>query len=315
MPAQLVLSFGETLIDLIAADDANALEEVGSFVVRPGGAPANVAVALARAGVNSGFCGVIGNDPFGKRVRRTLAADEVDCSRLRGTDERDTTIAFAWKDARGDGHFRLLRMADVLLSVADVEAARIDACAAIVVGSVALSEEPSRSAITRAAEIAAGAGVPVCFDVNVRPTLWAGADAARAACAPIFARTTLLKLSLDDAAFVFEPGIAADAALDRAVATGASFVVLTDGARGAWYAAGGERGFVPAFAVDAIEPTGAGDAFHAAVIARLIDREWTSLGRDDVRFAAAAGALTTTRRGAIEALPTRAEVERFLRGA
>lgn len=312
MAAKPVLSFGETLIDLIAADEASGLDEVGSFVVRPGGAPANVAVALARVGVASAFCGVVGNDPFGDRLRRTLETDGVDCSRLRGTSDADTTIAFAWKDTRGDGHFRLLRMADVLLSVDDVESARIPECAAIVVGSVALSEEPSRSAITRAVQIAADADVPVCFDINVRPTLWPIVDAARAACAPIFGRTTLLKLSLDDAKFVFAPEISPDDALERAVQTGARFVVLTDGGRGAWFASAEGRGFVPAFSVNAVEPTGAGDAFHAAVISRLINRGWSALDESDVTFAAAAGALTTTRRGAIEALPTKAEIERFL---
>src|SRR4051812_12478140 len=168
MAAQLVLSFGETLIDLIASDGSTALEEAASFVARPGGAPANAAVALSRIGVASGFCGVIGNDPFGAKLRATLSADNVDISRLRGTDEADTTIAFAWKDARGDGHFRLLRMADRLLDLPDVAAANVQDAAAIVVGSVALSAEPSRGAVTEAVRISASAGVPICFDVNMR---------------------------------------------------------------------------------------------------------------------------------------------------
>ena len=313
-----VLSLGETLIDLIAADGATRLEEVSSFVARPGGAPANVVVALARLGVPSAFCGVVGDDPFGRRLRSTLAADGVDLSRLRSTGEADTTIAFAWKDERGDGHFRILRMADRLLDLADVEAAGIAGMAAVVVGSVALAAEPSRRAVVRAVELAAAAKVPVCFDVNMRPTMWPDAAAAREACAPVFAHATLVKLSLDDAAFLYEPGIEADAALDRAASEGARFVVLTDGARGAWYTTRddppppGDR-HVPAFAVDAVEPTGAGDACNAAVIARLIEHGWSALSRDDVRFAAAAGALTTTRRGAIEALPFARDIDRFLR--
>ena len=100
------LSIGETLIDLIAADGSTQLQDVNQFVARPGGAPANAAVGLARLGVPSAFCGVVGADPFGDRLRSTLAAAGVDVSRLRATDEADTTIAFAWKDARGDGHFR-----------------------------------------------------------------------------------------------------------------------------------------------------------------------------------------------------------------
>src|SRR3954468_1682940 len=130
-----VLSIGEVLIDLIAADDATTLEDVGSFVARPGGAPANVAVALSRLGTPSAFCGVVGNDPFGKRLRATLDTNGVDTSRLHNTSEADTTIAFAWKDERGDGHFRILRMADRLLNVELIEQATIHETAAIVLGS------------------------------------------------------------------------------------------------------------------------------------------------------------------------------------
>jgi fructokinase len=126
MSVRPVLSFGETLIDLISSDNANRLEDVTSFAVRVGGAPANVVVALARLGVPSAFCGVVGNDPFASRLRTTLSANNVDLSRLRGTNEADTTIAFAWKDERGDGHFRLIRMADRLLDIRDVDDARIE---------------------------------------------------------------------------------------------------------------------------------------------------------------------------------------------
>lgn len=319
MAAGLVLCFGESLIDLIASDEATNLEDVTSFVARPGGAPANAAVALARLGVPSGFCGVIGADPFGIRLRNTLVTNRVDVACLRGTTAADTTIAFAWKDNRGDGHFRLLRMADRLLDLADVEEAEIPARAAIVAGSVALSAEPSRTAVTRAVELAASAGVPICFDVNLRPTLWASDFEAREACVPILTRATLLKLSLDDARFLFDPGIEPAAAIARGLETAARFVVLTDGRRGAWFAdreitATIEERFVPAFPVAAIEPTGAGDAVTAAVIHRLIASDWTALTLEDARFASAAGALTTTRHGAIEALPTLAEINAFLAG-
>ena len=318
MSVSQVLSLGETLIDLIATTEgATQLEDVTTFVVRPGGAPANAAVALARVGVASAFCGVIGNDPFGAKLRRTLAEAGVDVSRLRGTDEADTTIAYAWKNERGDGNFRLLRMADRLLDLPEIAAAGIAELAAVVVGSVSLSAEPSRAAVTEAVRVAAEAKVPVCFDVNVRPTLWPDVETARAACAPIFARTTLLKLSLDDAKFLFDPEIDPAGAIAQGLATNARYVVLTDGGRGAWYAVKGgsaslDECFVPAFEVEAIEPTGAGDAFTGAIISRLLAKDWGRLERDDVIFASAAGALTTTRRGAIEALPTKAEIETFL---
>jgi fructokinase len=313
-----VLSLGETLIDLIVADGAGRLEDAVSFVGRPGGAPANVTVALARLGVASAFGGVVGDDPFGRRLRATLAGEGVDVSRLRATPEAATTLAFAWKDARGDGHFWLLRGADTLLSVAEVEAAGIERLAALVVGSVALAGEPSRSAIGRAVELATAAGVPVCFDVNLRPTLWPDLAAARAACAPIAARATLLKLSLDDARHLWVGGdpVAVVERLRREAVGGARLVVLTDGNRGAWYAATADAPVrhVPAFAVAAVEPTGAGDAFTAGLLSRLLASGWAPPTDEDLRYAAAAGALATTRPGALDGLPTVGELEAFLAG-
>ncbi len=308
-----VLSIGELLIDLIVSDGSARLEDASAFVARAGGAPANVAVGLARLGVASAFCGVIGDDPFGKRLRGTLQAEQVDESRLRTTNQADSTIAFAWKDARGDGHFRLLRMADRLLSQDDVEQARIRETEAIVVGSVALAANPSGEAIARAVEIASECKVPICFDVNLRPAMWSGPDVAWAACHPIFSRATFLKFSLDDVRYVFGDVDDPDQALDRIAALGAVFSVLTDGARGAWFVSqSGERAHVPAFRVDAIDPTGAGDAFTAALVARLIAREWSTLSREDVGYASAAGALTSTQRGAMDALPTADAVQSFL---
>lgn len=321
----VVLSLGETLIDLIVDDGAPSLEAASAFVGRPGGAPANVAVALARLGVPAAFGGVVGDDPFGRRLRAGLAAEGVDVGRLRATGEAATTLAFAWKDARGDGHFWLLRAADVRLSPADVDAAGIDGVAALVIGSVALAGEPSRSGISRAAELAVAAGVPVCFDVNLRPTLWPDMAEARAACAPILERVTLLKLSLDDARHLFDArddpvavveGLrvaGSGTGVDRSAA-GGPMIVLTDGERGCWYASPGTGPVrhVPAFPVAAEEPTGAGDAFTAALVSRLLTRGWSALDEADVRYAAAAGALATTRPGAWEGLPTAAELEAFL---
>lgn len=308
-----VLSLGELLVDIIVSDGAPSLVEAEAFVARPGGAPANVVVALARMGVPSGFCGVVGADPFGERLRATLEADGVDTSALRLDADAETSLAFAWKDARGDGHFRFLRLADTRLSAEDVAAARIAERAAVVVGSVALSVQPARDSVHRAVRGASEAGVPVVFDVNMRPSIWRSMDDARATCRPVLDAATVLKLSVDDARALF--GVDRPEEIAAADVGSARQLLITDGARGAWSAErGGRLTFVPAFAVDAVEPTGAGDAFTAAVVARLIEKGWGPLDEADVRFAAAAGAITATRVGAMEALPYRHEIEGFLEG-
>ena len=308
-----VLSLGELLIDIIVSDGSPSLVEAEAFVARPGGAPANVVVALARMGIRSGFCGVVGADPFGERLRATLEADGVDTTRLRADPDAETSLAFAWKDARGDGHFRILRLADRGLSGVDVAAARVAERAAVVVGSVGLSVQPSRDAIHQAVREARDAGVPVVFDVNVRPSIWRSMDDVRAACRPVLDLTTILKLSVDDGRALF--GVDRPEKIVDADLGSAEQVLITDGGRGSWFTArDGELGFVAAFAVDAVEPTGAGDAFTAGIVCRLIEKGWGPLNEDDVRFAAAAGAITATRIGAMEALPYRHEIEGFLDG-
>ena len=306
-----VLSLGELLIDIIVSDGAPSLVEAEAFVARPGGAPANVVVALARMGVPSGFCGVVGADPFGERLRRTLEADGVDTSALRSDPDVETSLAFAWKDAGGDGHFRILRLADTRLSGSDVAAARVAERAAVVVGSVALSVQPSRESVHQAVREADEAGVPVVFDINMRPSIWRSMEEARAACRPVLELATVLKLSVDDARAIF--GVDRPEEILEADLGSAEQLLITDGARGAWFSAGrGGLTHVPAFAVDAVEPTGAGDAFTAGIIARLIEKRWEPLDGTDVRFAAAAGAITATRVGAMKALPYRHEIEDFL---
>jgi len=314
-----VLAIGEFLIDLIATDGATSLLDVDTLAVRAGGAPANVAVALARQGIDAGLCAVVGNDPFGDRLIGVLDANGVDRSRVRQDASADTTLALAWKAAGGDGHFRLLRQADIRLNVDDIVAAGIDAFDAIVIGSCSLSHHPSRMAIEWAVAAACDLGIPVCFDVNIRPTIWADRAAVWAICEPILGSSTLVKLSLDDARFLFELRATAepDEVVDRLAEFANKFVVITDGARGAWFSnwLDGRHApleLVPAFSVDAREPTGAGDAFLAAIIARLIACNWGTLMLEDVRYASAAGALTTTREGAIDSLPSGAEIQAFL---
>ena len=306
------LAIGEILVDFIVADGATTLESAETFVARSGGAPANASVAMARLGLASAFCGVIGDDQFGSRLQAELAAEDVDTSRLRQSGEAATTLAFAWKDPDGDGHFWLLRGADALLNEADANASVVPGLVALVVGSVALSAQPARSAVDRAVNLAHQAGVPVVFDVNLRPTLWSDLTQARPACEEVVRSSTLVKLSLDDAIGLYGPQVGPDAAIATILSLGPRAVVLTDGERGCWFSSGSPATYVPAFRVEAVEPTGAGDAFTAGIIARSLASDWAPLTFQDVQYAAAAGALATTRPGAWDGLPNRAQLEAFL---
>src|SRR5215210_6703385 len=233
--AGLILAMGEVLVDFIVADGATTLESAQTFVARSGGAPANASVAAARLGLASAFCGVVGADQLGSRLQSELTAEGVDTSRLRQSADAATTLAFAWKDPGGDGHFWLLRGADALLSEEDADAGLVGSLGAVIVGSVALSAQPARSAIERAVNIALQADVPIVFDVNLRPSLWSDLTSARPACENVTQRSTLVKLSLDDAKGLYGPNVTPDDAIEAILSLGASAVVLTDGERGCWF--------------------------------------------------------------------------------
>lgn len=306
-----VVSIGEILIDLIAPPGSSLLD-AAELGIREGGAPANVAVALARLSVPSQMRAVVGDDPFGERLVQRLRVEGVDVSHVRSAADEPTTLALAWSDERGDGHFRLHRHADRLLSPDEVTRESLEGAEAIVTGSVAMCAEPSKSAVLTALRHAAELGVPVVADLNIRPGQ-APMEELRMSIAALISAATVLKLSVDDARHLWGASSIEDAAsaLDR---FDPKIAVITDGSRGAALRTGGEVVTRAAFEVDAVEPTGAGDAFTAAFVSRMIARGWSGADEHDLRFAMAAGALATTRPGAMDGLPSLDEVEAFLRG-
>ncbi len=312
-PSRPVVALGECLVDLIAEDGFD-LQRAERFTIREGGAPANVAVALARLGVPVRLCAVVGDDPFGHRLRDGLAAEGVDIGALRLASDAATTLALAWTNARGDGEFQLLRLADRLLTDRDVEAARPWEASALVAGSVILSEPGSRRGAVAALDLANSNGVPVAFDVNLRPTLWPSMAQARVAIEPFLHSARVIKVSMDDARGVWGAEMP-EAVFAQLARYHARLIVLTDGGRGVWYRNEHQDPVaLPVYPVDVIEPTGAGDAFTAALVSRLLARHWAPVEETDIRFAMAAGALATTKAGAWPGLPTTDAVEAFLAG-
>jgi fructokinase len=309
-----VLAIGESLIDLIAIE-GGGLAEASTLAIREGGAPMNVAVGLARMGTPSAFCGVIGNDPFGDRLRSILVANGVDTTHLHTTDQEETSVAYAWRDDRGDGHFRLLRQADCRLSATFTTGAVKELHpAAIVVGSVSTATPISKLGVFAAIDTARDLEIPVVVDLNIRISQWKSVERLRRVLPGLIRHATLIKLSLDDAREAW--GLTDPVAIRNHVGRwNRAPMVITDGSRGVVIFQGGndEPTRYPVFPVEPVEPTGAGDAFLSGLITRLIEGGWGPIGDEDVRFAMAAGAIATTKAGALSALPTRGEIESFLK--
>ena len=143
-----VLSFGELLIDFVALEMGVTVGDASGFIKAPGGAPANVAAAVARLGYQSAFMGQVGDDPFGRHLADVLAGAGVNIEGLTFSQEARTALAFVSNTADGDRSFMFYRhpSADMLMRPEDVKVSVIDAGDVFHYGSITLIHEPARSA-------------------------------------------------------------------------------------------------------------------------------------------------------------------------
>ncbi len=314
-----IVALGEVVSDIYR--DESPVEVEMPFTARPGGAPANVAVAAARLGEEAVFIGSVGEDLFGDFVLRALDAEGVVTSGVRRCEPPTrTSLAFVEIDEDGDRSFTFYRSnpaADELLSPEDVSEELLSGAAFVNLGSIPLIKDPSRAAIHEAARLARDLNVPVAFDVNFREHLWPSVEEAREAVDPLLDDSYIVKLSDDELSPLLGAEDAQEAA-EKLLERGVSLVLVSLGPKGAFYATREFTGSVPAFEVDAVDPTGAGDAFLAAALAHLSESPPGSLNEEQVREAvrrgAAAGAIACTDYGAMQALPTKDELERFMAG-
>ncbi len=312
-----IVTVGETLVDLVAPD-ARHLADATIFQRTAGGAPANVAVAGARLGARTALISAVGRDPFGDYLCQLLQHEGVDISALTLVDQR-TTLALVARNAGGIPDFVFYRGSDTALSPAMVPEELIQRSTFLHASSMALMSEPSRSATLAALEIAARNNVLVSVDPNLRPSSWPSLDEARRTVAPLLSSADVLKLNDEEARL-----LANTSDLDEAMTALAGkdrLLVVTLGSDGCTWRRGAESGQLPAPRVQAVETTGAGDAFVGALLAELTGPA-TEFGTITaipatnlsaaMRFACVAGALACTKVGAMTALPARHDVEQFL---
>jgi fructokinase len=318
------IACGELLIDFISTRTGVGLAEAPAFEKVAGGAPANVAVGLARLGVSSGFLGKVGADEFGRFLSGTLRENGVDVSGLRYSEEARTGLAFVSLGRGGEREFMFYRhpSADMLWDPSDVDPDYIASARLFHYGSITLGAERSRAATLHALDLAREAGLAISYDPNLRFNLWPSREEAYRGAMLGWSGAHIIKISIEEATFFAEMAGHGDPELwvRENWSDPLRLLVVTEGPGGCLYYTGETSGHVPGFDVDAVDTTGAGDSFFAALLARFfphLDRLLSGSLTDDeirsaVRYANAAGAITTTRRGAIPALPASEEVEGFL---
>jgi 2-dehydro-3-deoxygluconokinase len=265
-----VVTLGEVMVLLWPAG-MDSLEEAALFERSFGGAEANVAIALARLGHRARWISRLGDDAFGRYVRRRLEQEGVQVD--AAVDTQAPTAVF-FKERVRIGPRRVLyyrrgsaasRMSADDLSPDQFSGTRIVHLSGI---TPALSDSCA-DAVLGAVRLARDAGALVSFDPNVRRQLWPDEESCRAALLPLIAKADLVLLGDEDAALLY-PGLSEDDILHAVSAAGPRSVVLKLGARGATAWCEGRLMAVEAYPVQVVDTVGAGDGFAAGYIAGLL---------------------------------------------
>lgn len=298
---------GDAVVDLIPDGDNHYLKCAG-------GAPANVAVGVARLGVSAGFIGRVGNDPLGKFMQETLEKEQVSTEQMiLDPHQRTSTVIVGLDNGERSFTFMVNPSADQFLEVGDLptfqEGEWLHCC------SIALINDPSRSTTFEAIRRIKQAGGFFSFDPNLRESLWRSLDEMKSVVNQAVALADVLKFSEEELTLLTNT-TTLDAATQVITAQYPNkLIIITLGKDGAVYHFNGESQLVAGKALKPVDTTGAGDAFVSGLLAGLSqEADWQNEAKlvNIVRQANASGALATTAKGAMSALPNKAELDAFL---
>lgn len=315
-----ILCVGELLIDFICSDINVDLTEGVNFVKKAGGAPANVTAAISKLGGESLFAGKVGADPFGHFLKRTLEEAQVDTSMLVMDSKSNTTLAFVSLRSNGERDFVFNRGADELLSYDELDENKVLDCKIIHFGSAtALLGGPSKNTYLKVMETASEKGIFISFDPNYRVDLWKGRlqefiEVSR----ECMKYADFVKVS-DEEIRIISGQEDIEAGVKILHELGAKAVAVTLGKEGTFISNGDKNAVVESIEIKSIDSTGAGDAFVGAYLyqlARLETPKRLVVNFEKMKkitaFANKVGAIVCTKLGAIAALPTLEEVEKFI---
>lgn len=301
-----IVAIGEVLIDLTQ----KGVDELGvaQYAANPGGAPANLAVAAARLGASTAFVGKVGRDAFGNYLRTVLEENQVDTTGLVADEKEHTTLAVVSVDETGERSFSFYRepSADVNLKAEEIPAALLKDTRLLHFGSVSLTAEPARSATIYAAKKARENGCLVSYDPNYRASLWPSEEEAIREMKNALPLCDILKISDEELPLL--TGTTDPAAGSEILARlGIRLIFITLGANGAFFRLGEETGSVPGIKVKVGDTNGAGDTFFGAALSQLVKENLNTLTlprlAEIAAFANKAASITTSRHGAIPAMP------------
>ncbi|CAI9117231.1 OLC1v1018580C1 [Oldenlandia corymbosa var. corymbosa] len=316
----LIVSFGEMLIDFVPTVSGVSLAEAPGFLKAPGGAPANVAIAVARLGGKAAFVGKLGDDEFGHMLAGILKENGVSGDGINFDQGARTALAFVTLRADGEREFMFYRnpSADMLLTPDELNLELIRSAKVFHYGSISLIVEPCRSAHLKAMEVAKEAGALLSYDPNLRLPLWPSAEAAKEAILSIWEKADVIKVSDVELEFLTGSDKIDDESALSLWHPNLKLLLVTLGEKGCNYYTKNFHGSVGTFHVNTVDTTGAGDSFVGALLTKIVDDqailEDESRLKEVLTFACACGAITTTKKGAIPALPTESEALALIKG-
>jgi len=320
-----VLCLGEALVDRLGPLGGDpAIDSLWDD--RLGGAPANVACALARLGTPAAFLGRLGRDGIGQAFAELFAERGVDTRALQWDGSHPSRIVLVRRDDEGERQFGGFAgddgagFADQALDTTELAAALGPLLATarwLLVGTIPLASPFAASALGLACRQAAAAGVALALDVNWRPTFWdpaadptSGPSPAQiTAMEPLLRQAALVKCAAEEARWLFG---SADPAVVCAALPQHPDVVVTDGGAPLRWCFAGRSGELSAFRVPVVDTTGAGDAFTAGLLHGLLHDPVRRQPGQLLRFASACGALVCQGAGAIDPQPSSDTVRAFL---
>jgi fructokinase len=314
-----VTAIGEVLIDFTPGGSTE--NDILLFERNPGGAPANVVAALAKLGKKTSFIGKVGNDEFGIFLRDELKNSQIETKGLVFSDEINTTLAFVHLNHQGDRSFTFYRNpgADMTLREEEVDLDIIKESRIFHFGSLSMTHEPAASATLKAVAYAKDKGLIISYDPNLRKALWDNLDRARFTILEGFKYADIVKISDEELEFLTGTKELESGSLELQNRFQTPLIFVTLGAEGSFYRFGNQVGLLSGYPVKTVDTTGAGDAFLAGILYRVLEgnKSLTQLTVMDIEqmvgFANAVGALATTKKGAIPAMPSVGEVYTLMR--
>ncbi|WP_337636171.1 carbohydrate kinase [Clostridium sp.] len=314
-----ITALGELLIDFTPAGVSQ--QGMRLFEQNPGGAPANLLAAAAKFGRKTAFIGKVGKDMHGDFLKETLIRAGINTDNLIQDEKYFTTLAFVSLKENGEREFAFARKpgADTNLCMKEIDPEILENTRVFHVGSLSLTDDPSRTATYEAINIARNSGAVISYDPNYRAALWSDPETAQLRMQSLIPYVDMMKIS-DEETSLLTPYQDPEEAIQYLLRQGVHLVAVTLGRDGALI--GNENGIIKAegFSSHAVDTTGAGDSFWGGFLASYLQEETSPehLTRAQMiqfgRVGNAVASLCVERRGGISAIPEMEEIEESLRG-